>query len=92
MRSLGIKSDDIIETIEELSKHVSTIKKLTNEMVEERKKVNKIENSRSRAIAYCDNVKDKYFDQIRYAVDKLELLVDDEDWPLVKYRELLFLR
>ena len=92
LKGLGINSDDIIETIEELSKHIITIKKLTNEMVEERKKVNKIENSRLRAIAYCDKVKDKYFDQIRYAVDKLELLVDDEDWPLVKYRELLLLR
>ena len=68
------------------------IKKLTNEMVEERKKVNKIEGVRPRAIAYCDKIKSKYFDQIRYSVDKLELLVDDEDWPLVKYRELLFLR
>ena len=92
LKGLGINSDDIIEIIEELSKYVSTIKKLTKEMVEERREINKMENSRSRAIAYCDKVKDKYFDQIRYAVDKLELLVDDEDWPLVKYRELLFLR
>ena len=92
LKGLGINADDIIETIEELSKHVSIIKKLTNEMVGERKKVNKMEDSRARAIAYCDQVKTKYFDQIRYSVDKLELLVDDEDWPLVKYRELLFLR
>ena len=92
LKGLGINADDIIETIEDLSKHVSIIKKLTNEMVEERKKVNKIEESRPRAIAYCDKIKSKYFDQIRYSVDKLELLVDDEDWPLVKYRELLFLR
>jgi glutamine synthetase len=92
LKGLGINADDIIETIEELSKHVSIIKKLTNEMVGERKKVNKMEDSRARAIAYCDQVKAKYFDQIRYSVDKLELLVDDEDWPLVKYRELLFLR
>ena len=89
LKGLGINADDIIETIEELSKHVSIIKKLTNEMVGERKKVNKMEDSRARAIAYCDQVKAKYFDQIRYSVDKLELLVDDEDWPLVK---LLFLR
>jgi len=92
LKGLGINADDIIETIEELSKHVSIIKKLTNEMVGERKKVNKMEDSRVRAIAYCDQVKAKHFDQIRYSVDKLELLVDDEDWPLVKYRELLFLR
>ena len=44
------------------------------------------------AIEYCDNVKGKYFDVIRKAVDKLELLIDDNDWPLVKYREMLLLR
>ena len=43
-------------------------------------------------LAYCDDVKEKYFDMIRDSVDKLELLVNNEDWPLVKYRELLFLR
>ena len=92
LKGLEINAEDIIETIQDLSNHINIIKKLTNEMVEERKKVNKMEDSRTRAIAYCDQVKAKYFDQIRYSVDKLELLVDDEDWPLVKYRELLFLR
>ena len=92
LKGLDINAEDIIETIQDLSNHINMIKKLTNEMVEERKKVNKMEDSRTRAIAYCDQVKAKYFDQIRYSVDKLELLVDDEDWPLVKYRELLFLR
>lgn len=92
LKGLEINAEDIIETIKDLSKHINRIKKLTSEMVEERKKVNKMEDSRTRAIAYCDQVKAKYFDQIRYSVDKLELLVDDEDWPLVKYRELLFLR
>ena len=92
LKGLEINAEDIIETIQDLSNHINMIKKLTNEMVEERKKVNKMEDSRTRAIAYCDQVKTKYFDQIRYSVDKLELLVDDEDWPLVKYRELLFLR
>jgi len=61
-------------------------------MVEARKKANKITDTHKRAIAYCDEIKEKYFDVIREAVDKLELLVDDEDWPLVKYRELLFIR
>ena len=61
-------------------------------MIEERKKANKIESARDRAIAYCDKVKELYFDRIRYAVDKLELFVDDNDWPLVKYREMLFIR
>jgi glutamine synthetase len=61
-------------------------------MTEARKKANKIEEMDKRALAYCDDIKEKYFDKIRDSVDKLELLVDDEDWPLVKYRELLFLR
>ena len=47
---------------------------------------------RERALAYCDDIKEKYFETIRDSVDKLELMVDDEDWPLAKYRELLFLR
>ena len=55
------------------------------------KVANKIDNTRERAVNYCHEVK-KYFEPIRYNVDKLELLVDDEDWPLVKYRELLFLK
>jgi glutamine synthetase len=61
-------------------------------MIGERKKANEINNSRDKAIAYCDNVKGKYFDIIRYHVDKLELLVDDAFWLLPKYREILFLR
>jgi len=92
LASLDIDASEVKQTIEEVSAHISKIKKLTTEMIEERKRINKIENIRDKAIEYCDNVKEKYFDEIRYSVDKLELLVDDEDWPLVKYRELLFLR
>jgi glutamine synthetase len=61
-------------------------------MIEERKTANKITDTREKAIAYCDNIKGKYFDDIRYHVDKLELLVDDAHWLLPKYREMLFLR
>jgi glutamine synthetase len=61
-------------------------------MIEERKRINKMADTHKRAYAYCDDIKEKYFETIRDSVDKLELLVDDEDWPLVKYRELLFLR
>ncbi len=61
-------------------------------MIEERKRLNKLSDTHKKAYGYCDDVKEKYFDVIRDSVDKLELLVDDEDWPLVKYRELLFLR
>ena len=58
-------------------------------MVEERKKANKIEDSVKRAKLYCSKVK-PFFNEIRYHCDKLELMVDDEIWPLTKYRELLF--
>jgi len=92
LKELGIDAAEIISTITEISKHVSNIRRLVTEMTEERKRINKITDARDKAIAYGDDVKNKYFDAIRYAVDKLELLVDDEDWPLVKYRELLFLR
>ena len=60
-------------------------------MIDERKKANKIGHADKRADAYCNKVK-PYFEEIRYACDKLELLVDDELWPLTKYRELLFTR
>ncbi len=49
-------------------------------------------DTREMAIAYQEQVKDRFFDKIRYSVDKLELLVDDNEWPLPKYREMLFLR
>jgi len=75
--------------IEKISHHIESINKGITEMIEERKKANKIENAEKRAKTYCNNVK-PYFDDIRYHCDKLELLVDDEIWPLTKYRELLF--
>jgi len=62
------------------------------QMIEARKKANDIADTREKAIAYCFEVKEKFFDQIRYHVDKLELLVDDREWYLPKYREILFLR
>lgn len=92
LKELGINAGEIIKTIEEISKHISNLRKQVHDMVEERKRINKIEDTRERAIAYCDQIKVKYFEDIRYAADKLELFVDDEDWPLVKYRELLFLK
>ena len=73
------------------SEHISAIMNLVNEMVAARKKANSIEEARAKAIAYCDKVK-PFLDQIRYHSDKLELLVDDELWPLPKLRELLFTR
>ena len=76
---------------QKISEHINVINTSVKAMIEARKVANDITNSRDKAIAYCDDVK-KYFDEIRYHVDKLELLVDDEYWELPKYRELLFLR
>jgi glutamine synthetase len=92
LKGIGVDNKAVIQTIKEISEHIDTIKKNVRAMVEERKHVNKIAESHKRAIAYCNEVKEKYFDVIRDAVDDLELLVDNEDWPLVKYREMLFLR
>jgi glutamine synthetase len=79
------------EMIITISDHISNIKRLVNEMVEERRKANVIEDSYKKAIAYESKVK-PYLDDIRYHIDKLELVVDNEIWPLPKYRELLFTR
>ncbi len=80
-----------LNTIKEISDHVSNIKEYVAEMVDARRTANKIEDIEHRAEAYKDTVL-PYFEKIRNHVDKLELLVDDEIWPLPKYRELLFLK
>ncbi len=77
--------------IEQISGHIEQINKGITEMIEARKKANALEDMEACAFAYCDHVK-PLFEVIRYHCDKLELLVDDELWPLVKYRELLFTR
>jgi glutamine synthetase len=92
LAGLGIDNKAVVQTIKEISGHIEVIKNGVREMVEERKRINKVTDTHKRAIGYCDDIKEKYFELIRDSVDKLELLVDDEDWPLVKYRELLFLR
>ncbi|SHJ21328.1 glutamine synthetase III [Aquimarina spongiae] len=80
-----------MEIIEEISEYIGKINTKVNEMTAERRKANKIEDLEKKASDYCNKVK-PLFDQIRYNCDKLELLVDDELWPLTKYRELLFTR
>ena len=77
--------------IESISEHIGKISQGIDEMTNARKKANEIDSSEKRATTYCDKVK-PYFETIRYHCDKLELLVDDEIWPLTKYRELLFTR
>ena len=80
------------QVLEKISDHINIISDNVEKMIEARKGANEIKDSRTMAISYCDDVKGKYFDVIRYNVDKLELLVDDSYWLLPKYREILFLR
>ncbi len=80
-----------VETIKSIGSDMTVIKTKVAEMIEARKKANKLENVREKAITYCDKVK-PYFDVIRDHVDKLEMIVDDELWPLAKYRELVTIR
>lgn len=80
------------EILVQISEHIRIISENVTHMIEARKKANDLKNTRDMAIAYCDDVKAKYFDLIRYHVDKLELMIDDSIWQLPKYREILFLR
>lgn len=80
-----------VNLIEKINKHLNFIAENVDLMVEERKKANKIESEREKAIIYHDKI-EPFFDNIRYHIDKLELIVEDETWPLPKYRELLFIR
>ena len=86
-----IASKAQIEIIERISLHLNKMRVAAELMLEQRKIANKIEDVEEKAIAYCDKVK-HYFDEIRYHADKLELLIEDELWPLPKFRELLFIR
>ncbi|MEI6454729.1 MAG: glutamine synthetase III [bacterium] len=91
LKTYGKLSQNQMEMITEISEHVDKIKTFINEMTDARKAANRIHEPEEKAQAYCRNVL-PYFDKIRYHSDKLELLVDDELWPLPKYRELLFMK
>ncbi len=80
-----------LELIKEIGGHISSIKAKVKDMVEARKVANDIESEKAKAYAYEGSVK-PYLDDIRYHIDKLELIVDNELWPLPKYRELLFVK
>lgn len=82
-------ANEQLKLIEEISSHIAAINSNVTKMTEQRKVANQIENLNKKADMYCNKVK-PIFDEIRYNCDKLELLVDDELWPLTKYRELLF--
>jgi len=80
-----------LKLIKEISEHIEFIEVNVSEMLEARKQANVVEEARERALAYATIIF-PYFDEIRYHIDKLELIVDNEKWPLPKYRELLFIR
>lgn len=84
-------SEGQLSMIEEIGEHLVELKKMTDAMTEARRKANIIGDSKKKAEAYCNNVK-PYFDGIRKHSDKLEKLIDDQLWPLTKYRELLFVK
>lgn len=78
--------------LKEMTERVQNVYEKVHAMVEARKIVNNMEDTRTKAIAYCSQVKEAFFDDIRYNVDKLEHLINDELWTLPKYREMLLLR
>jgi len=92
LAALGLDNSHIKAILGKVNDQIITIQSNVAGMNDERGKVNDIEDTRDRAIAYCDNIKGTYFDVIRKAVDRLEVMIDDEDWPLLKYREMLFIR
>ena len=77
--------------IEEIGEELTELKKMTDAMTNARKKANALSDSKKKSKAYCNEVR-PYFDKIRNHSDKLERLIDDELWPLIKYRELLFIK
>ena len=87
----GLNASSDILLIKKIQDHTASIQKLTGEMIDARKVANRIEDPCEKAIAYHDTVA-VCFDEIRRHIDKLEEIVDDQIWPLPKYRELLFLR
>ena len=84
-------SEGHLTLIEQIGEHMVEIKKNTDDMTNARKVANNLKDLNKKAFAYCDNVR-PYFDKIRYHCDKLEQLIDDQSWPLTKYRELLFIK
>ncbi|RYY96987.1 MAG: glutamine synthetase type III [Chitinophagaceae bacterium] len=94
MKEIGLEASSACtrSMVEKLSTHIEEATKTVEAMVEARKKANALTDTREMAIAYCHEVKEPFFDKLRYHADKLEQLVDDREWTLPKYREILFLR
>lgn len=94
MKELGLEEEDYapqLTDIKRIAYFVREIKKDVKAMINERKVANKIDHAPEKAKAYCNKVK-PFMDTIRYNADKLEYIVDDSDWPMVKYREMMFIR
>lgn len=93
LKEIGLydETKEIITSIKVISNHISEVKRICQEMKQKRKQINTLEDPRAKAIAYCEQVKDKYFSDLRWHCDKLETMIDDNLWPLPKYREMLFL-
>jgi glutamine synthetase len=94
LQAIGLEKDTYkaqLELISKIATHVNFIKSNVDSMVAARKKANAIDDIRDRSIAYDETVK-TFFEPIRYHVDKLEQVVDDGQWPLPKFRELLFIK
>ena len=91
MKELGLKFENDIELIKSIQRNIAKLQLLVHDMVEARKVANRIESQREKAMLYHDTVA-VYFDQIRDCIDEMEEVIDDQLWPLPKYRELLFIR
>ena len=93
MAEIGIKeeAEKSKEYIQRIANHINLLRSNVFDMIEERRTANKMESAKDIAKAYCDKVK-PYFEVIRYHIDKLELYVDDREWPFPKYREMLFIK
>uniref|UniRef100_UPI004057918D glutamine synthetase III family protein n=1 Tax=Alistipes sp. TaxID=1872444 RepID=UPI004057918D len=87
----GLDASADLELIKRIQHHTASIQRGVSALIEARREANRIENDREKAIAYHDTV-EPWFEEIRHHADKLEEIVDDQMWPLPKYRELLFLR
>ena len=95
LKEVGLEDESYAnqkQILVKISEHISKVSDLVEKMIDARKKVNVLTDTREKAIAYSEQVKEAFFDKIRYSVDKLELLIGDQYWALPKYREMLFLR
>lgn len=92
LKELSVKDDSLKEVIQDISDKVSTIRKSVKEMAKERERLEELEDPQKMALGFADVIKGKYMEELREAVDGLEMIVDNELWPLPKYREILFLK